>query len=141
MHMSTDRHDRWAESAPSEPFLLASMTLARPAVLATSRQVQRMATAALGDEPAPLTDSLKAVKELLLPPEARDPEAPPGSRPPTRGNPEDEMLTPANQYKEAVENVKDDALPALAKLFDPQMGAAVTDPGLCKWLHILLTLF
>ena len=125
---------------PESPFLLGQRTLPRAAVRATSRLVQRMATASLGDETAPLLDSMRVVKELLLPPEATDPEGPPGSRPPTRGNDADPTQTPAFKYKTAVENVKDDGLAALAKLMDPDMGASVGDEPLCAWMQLLLTM-
>ena len=125
---------------PDGPFLLGKRTMPRSGILATSRLVQQQLTAELGVVLNPLADSLRAVKELLLPPGVTDPEAPPGSRPPTRDPDEDPGSTPAMRYKAVLEEVKDSSLANLATLFDPRQGAACTDEPLCAWMHMLLTM-
>ena len=131
-----------AEAPDDASLHLGKLTLPRAGVLATSRLIQRMSSASLaGDEVAPLNASIRAVKDLILPQGAADPE--PGSRPPTRGaemSYEELMDTPPMKYKAAVEAIPDSSLQNLAWLFDPRMGSACTDEPLCRWMHFVLTL-
>jgi len=125
-----------APSPPESPFVVGCVTLPRSAVLSASRLVQRMAG---GNEATPLADALRALKKLLMPAGAADPEALESAPRPTDDD-YDPMSSPQMRYKAAVEAVGDSSLAALANLFDPQTGAACTDEPLSAWLLMVLTL-